>query len=103
MPMRLGTPLRTPLIQPNVKGLRPDQLLATVLHRGTSDVGAIYQVGNHHAHVDNQVDATMAISCSTSLLQFAGYKGDAAALHARICTRNSLRQRQDVAVQQIAG
>jgi hypothetical protein len=50
-----------------------------------------------------QVDATMAISCSTSLLQFAGYKGDAAALHARICTRNSLRQRQDVAVQQIAG
>ena len=50
------------------------------------------------------VDATTAIADQTSILQFAGYKGDAAALHAqhlrqefsRSISEGSLRKRRHV-------
>ena len=49
------------------------------------------------------VDAATAIGDQTGLLQFAGDKGDATALHAQHLRQEFLRQRQVVAVQQIAG
>ena len=51
--MRIRAPLRTTFIQPNVKGLRPDELLAIVRRRPSFRM--IDQVGNHSAHVGYQI------------------------------------------------
>src|SRR3954453_9054969 len=53
--MRIRAPLRTTFIQPNVKGLRPDELFAIVIRRRRPSFLLIHQVGNPSAHVGNQI------------------------------------------------